>query len=237
MFKFILNPYYREPSQEASLKEKCIALGQSLCFYFLTFVIIVMVVATLDILIVQKLLQLSSISAEANKHSIDFKAKLGIYKFTFIAVFLAPIVEESIFRLPLILTKQSVSIAVAVLFYRFTDNHIFSFDYTNFIDWIRAIIALSIFFILQKYLSENLLSRLKGTNFKYMFFASAIIFGLIHINNFANSDYRLWIFYPFYVLPQISMGLFFGNMRMQYGFFWSYLMHAIINFMRILFSY
>jgi membrane protease YdiL (CAAX protease family) len=236
MFEFILNPYYRQPFQDASLKEKCLALVRSLSRYVSSFIIIIAVVAFVDILIVQKLLHLPSIAADARKNAIDFQTKLGIYKFAFVAVFLAPLVEESIFRLPLSLTKQSMSIAAAVSFYRFSDNHIFSFDYSNSIDWLRLMVAVSIFLILRKYLSENLLSRIRNTNFKYLFYASAIFFGLIHINNFCTSDYRHWIFYPFYVLPQISMGLFFGNLRMQYGFLWGCLMHALINLMPILFS-
>ena len=64
--------------------------------------------------------------------------------------------------------------------------------------------------------------------YKYIFYSSAIGFALVHIFNFELSLSVLLIT-PILVAPQFLMGLFIGYMRMKFGFFWGFFLHAIHN--------
>lgn len=239
MIQYILNPQYIEPATDAPLKEKIIALGKAYLLYVWSFVIITLILLVIDKVFLVKLLHLPSIAKEASNNSGGLHIKLGVFKEILIVGLLAPLVEELMFRMPLTLKKASVALAIAAIIYRFTDDNIVSFDYQNTRDWIRVLACVSIFSIIYKFLPQRFLDSLRNNHFKYIFYISALFFGLIHILNFATPDYRLWAFYPFYVMPQISMGLFMGTLRMKYGFFWGWSLHALNNllpiFIKILF--
>jgi membrane protease YdiL (CAAX protease family) len=64
--------------------------------------------------------------------------------------------------------------------------------------------------------------------FKYIFYASALLFGAIHMSNYDNGD-TLFLLFPLFTFPQIVMGLFLGYIRLKQGFIWSVLLHALHN--------
>jgi len=62
-----------------------------------------------------------------------------------------------------------------------------------------------------------------------IFFASAVIFGLVHITNYSlTPEVLLWT--PVLVLPQVVAGLFMGYLRVRFGFIWGFFLHALHNF-------
>ncbi len=68
-------------------------------------------------------------------------------------------------------------------------------------------------------------------NFRYfpwIFYASAIIFGAVHLSNFDLNEQLLWLS-PLLILPQISAGIFMGFIRVKLGLFWSILLHGAFN--------
>ncbi|WP_350288647.1 CPBP family intramembrane glutamic endopeptidase [uncultured Croceitalea sp.] len=65
--------------------------------------------------------------------------------------------------------------------------------------------------------------------FKYAFYMSVLLFGLIHIGNFQDIDGYYWLI-PILVAPQISAGVFLGFIRTKLGLVWSILLHAMHNF-------
>ncbi|GMN08780.1 hypothetical protein MTsPCn9_07640 [Croceitalea sp. MTPC9] len=68
----------------------------------------------------------------------------------------------------------------------------------------------------------------KSEYFKYAFYASVILFGLIHVGNFQDIEGFYWLI-PILVAPQISAGIFLGFIRTKLGLLWSILLHAVHN--------
>lgn len=60
------------------------------------------------------------------------------------------------------------------------------------------------------------------------FYLSAVIFGLVHIFNYADLSAVL-VFIPLLIAPQLILGLFLGYLRMKQGFVWSFYLHALHN--------
>ena len=68
-------------------------------------------------------------------------------------------------------------------------------------------ISIFIFLVFMISTKQEKLNLLNREHFKLIFYFIAISFGLIHIINFHNINYYLIFFYPFYLLPQIFMGI------------------------------
>jgi len=64
-----------------------------------------------------------------------------------------------------------------------------------------------------------------------MFYFSAMIFGLSHLFNYSDIYWWMFIASPLITLPYIVMGFFLGYIRMNYGFIYSILFHATVNFL------
>lgn len=64
--------------------------------------------------------------------------------------------------------------------------------------------------------------------YKYVFYLSAILFGLVHITNFETNTTIIYLI-PILILPQLVIGLFVGYLRVRYNFMLGYLMHALHN--------
>ena len=81
----------------------------------------------------------------------------------------------------------------------------------------------------KKEASEAAIRRGWDRNYRSIFYVAAIIFGLIHISNYEMTNEVLLVA-PLLVLPQIVVGLLLGFLRVRYGFFWGFLLHALHNF-------
>ena len=71
--------------------------------------------------------------------------------------------------------------------------------------------------------------------FKFFFYLSAVLFALIHLTNFSNTNVLFYILAPLIVLPQFIGGLTLGYIRLKLGFFWGVLLHGLYNL--ILFTF
>jgi len=68
----------------------------------------------------------------------------------------------------------------------------------------------------------------KSRYFKYIFYASILIFGFYHITNFEITTTTL-LFSPLLVSPQLSVGTFLGFIRVRFGIVWAIALHAAYN--------
>jgi Type II CAAX prenyl endopeptidase Rce1-like len=227
MLQYILNPQYIEPAIDAPLKEKIIALGKSYLFYLLSALFAGIIMSSVDGFVV-KVLHLPSILNELMKKQTDLIAPMGKAAL-FVIVMLVPYIEELIFRLPLNLKRGSMNFTIIFLSFILIGGGIEKLNLGQWGSGLAFLLLITIMIIAFKYLTEEFWNSFKTTRFKYVFYTSAIIFGLVHIGNFASSDYRLWVFYPFFVLTQLSLGLFAGSLRMQYGLIWGVFLHALVN--------
>ncbi len=64
--------------------------------------------------------------------------------------------------------------------------------------------------------------------FKYAFYTSIILFGVVHIFNF-EGDNELYYIAPLLIAPQLMAGIFLGYIRIKLGLMWSILLHATFN--------
>ena len=138
---------------------------------------------------------------------------------------LAPIYEEIFFRSLLKFDKKNISIFTIVISL-LTMYNVYNNKYTNVL--VLSIILILVFGI---YLSSNIdkVSNFIKKHFKYFFYASSLIFGLIHITNFSGNINILIALSIILTLPQTISGLIFGYARMKYGLIYSIILHIINN--------
>jgi len=141
---------------------------------------------------------------------------------------LAPVYEELLFRLPLKVTFVNLLLFFTTLLYVLLHKHV---------DNIYLLLgSLLLFFIISYYTFRNrvkFVSNIKMFSKKYfaiIFYAQVFIFGFMHLFNF-NLNYSYFYLFPFFVIPQLIMGIFHGYIRVKYkyGIFYGILIHIIIN--------
>ena len=143
---------------------------------------------------------------------------------------LAPVIEECIFRWQL--GKPGLSIYFVMLslifsMFWFTEN-----DYVLFCGAVILLVVALVFHALMNRLSGRRASRAWRRYFIFLFYFTAIIFGLVHITNakgltFADPSFLL------YVSSQIFGGLSMGYIRLKYGLPYSMLFHTCFNLIAI----
>lgn len=119
-----------------------------------------------------------------------------------LAVILIPFIEEVIFR----------------LYLRFRQNYLIRF----------LILLSSITGKEWKIKTEYSLRRVWNTNYRFIFYFSAILFGLIHLSNYELSGTSIYLI-PVLILPQVIAGLFIGYLRVRYNFLLGFLIHVLHN--------
>jgi len=148
------------------------------------------------------------------------------YDFTIIlmGVFLAPIYEEICCRLWLVASKRNYLIVIACL------------SSISFVELFRGKYLISIIFITISILlvSINFIDKQKIKTlylryFRFLFWFSALLFGLLHATNFRGCTFTIIALSPLLCLPQIIMGFILGYIRMSYGFWYGVLLHFLIN--------
>lgn len=129
------------------------------------------------------------------------------------AVILAPIIEETIFRHHLILTKPSIAWGIILSILVISE---YWYLVAGFI-----VYMLYLFFRVKR---ENL------PKLKYVIFISSFFFAIVHLGNFSEFDFVsnfYWI--PFLVIPQFFIGLILSYLRIHYGLMIAMLFHGAYN--------
>jgi membrane protease YdiL (CAAX protease family) len=70
------------------------------------------------------------------------------------------------------------------------------------------------------------------TFYKYFVYLSALLFGLTHFDNYTTSSNAVY-FILFLIAPQIWGGLVMSYVRINYGFWYSFLLHCCVNFIGV----
>ena len=146
-------------------------------------------------------------------HKLLDLLKKNKWLFAFLGVFLAPLIEEPIFRLHLDLKKSSLwwSLGLSILVISEL--------------WYPAA-------LLMIYLILLLIMVYRGVqpNRKYVIFISAALFGLVHMINYTGFDfgkYYYWV--PFLVAIQFFLGLILSYIRLKHGIKWAIIFHGTYN--------
>jgi membrane protease YdiL (CAAX protease family) len=80
------------------------------------------------------------------------------------------------------------------------------------------------------FLTKNKAKTFWDTYFRTFFYLSAILFALMHLTNFGNTNTLYYILAPLIILPQFIGGITLGYTRLKLGFFWGVLQHGLYNF-------
>lgn len=152
----------------------------------------------------------------------------------FYILLLGPLIEESVFRLPLDFKKMHLLISTSIICFFFVGEKYKFFSLYSFQTWIKIIAILSVFIIFRR-INREKIETYKEKYQGFCFYVIALSFGLLHITNFYNILPENVKFFSFlFVLPQIFLGIFIGFVRLKNGFLWGLLMHSIFNLPTIL---
>ena len=142
-----------------------------------------------------------------------------------LVILLAPVYEEIIFRSWLKLKKVNV-ILILVTLTAFIAKALYDAKFTS-VGILFAII--SVFSVLLLTLGRKRMENFIAANFKYFFYASVLIFGLVHATNFTGNPWVILAFAPLLGSPQLILGYILGYIRMQNGLVYSMLFHMSVN--------
>jgi hypothetical protein len=145
---------------------------------------------------------------------------------------IGPILEETVFRLPLSFKRLHIAIGLGVAVLLFTSPLPFVKTFSLQVGVVNALlirIAFSaiICFIVFKLIPNNF--TIPPGYKKTIIIVSICLFGLMHIANYAPLQWQLIWIYPVYVLPQLGMGLALSYVRFKNGFIWGSALHCLIN--------
>jgi membrane protease YdiL (CAAX protease family) len=167
---------------------------------FSLFIIEVLVMG-IFIILISGLETLGLVNSEDHKFN-DLIMTWPIWSVLLFTVVIGPFFEELIFR----------------SYLRYKKNYLFNF--------INSLVSLTGFRNEQKL--DTFLRSFWKKRYKFIFYFSAVLFGVVHICNFKFS-YTILLLSPILVAPQIVLGLFIGFLRVRYGFILGFLLHVIHN--------
>jgi hypothetical protein len=146
-------------------------------------------------------------------HKLEQLLKDHKWLVAILAIFLAPILEEPIFRLHLDLKKSSIwwGIGLSVLM-------------LGEVWWPVAFFWVYLFFMLYRVSTGN------APSLKCVLWISSALFALVHMGNFTDFDYgRYFYWVPFMVGAQFMAGLVLSYIRLNHGMKWSMIFHGVYN--------
>ena len=151
-----------------------------------------------------------------------------------IAVIVVPIIEESIFRLPIIFKPIYLAISFSLLTFGIVSQLGYDLGLLEYKTALVKRLGISVFVaLIIFYLSNRNHDRLQlfwKNNIKYIYFSSAIIFGFVHIGNIGWTWEHV-AYFPIVFFPQLLSGFVFGFIRLRFGFLYAIIIHALNNFL------
>jgi uncharacterized protein len=210
ILKFITNPYIPE-RKRLTIKDSLKLIG----FQLLAYIILGLIIHFM--------------SKKLGVTHIDFSKKPNM--FILYGVFLAPVIEEFVFRSWFKWSRRN-SVILASLFMLLLFLSFFRTK-TLFYVVIMLIWGTILFFVTK---SKNItINQLISTKISYFYWGSSIVFGLIHASNCTGNIWYLIGLSFIWGSPQIVGGLILGFIRLKYGLRYSISFH-ILNNSLLLFS-
>lgn len=216
-YRFLRHPFYsvNVPSQAHPLRD-------ILRLYALALVL-VLPLAIMVGLLAEKL---------SNSHAISEMADQPLLIFT-MAVVIAPLLEEVLFRLPLRYTPANLTFPLFLWLLIILGT----LASAKVVSAITMLPLLCLTFLgcvfLRVWLKEKMPAKPIHKHYEkwigWFFYGSTIIFGLIHIPNYQLINDSALLLAPLLVTPQLLLGIFFAFVRLRYGFWWGVFTHAFHN--------
>jgi membrane protease YdiL (CAAX protease family) len=146
-------------------------------------------------------------------HKLEVLLKENKWLVAVLAIFLAPLLEETVYRLHLDFKKASIwwSLGLSLLMIGKV--------------WIPvALLWVYLLFLMYKVNSGE------TPNLKYCIYISSGLFALVHLTNFTDFDYGKYFYWvPFLVGAQFVIGLVLSYIRLNHGIKWAMIFHGVYN--------
>lgn len=148
--------------------------------------------------------------------------KLANYFFKIVLFY--PVIEELGFRLLLRVKRQflsislSIQIVIVIAFFDLIKLDIFGFLF----------LASTLYLVLILTVNDWILEKIR-LNYKLYFYCTLILFALLHSYNYHIYNKLGYLLIIFYLLPPLVFGLYFGYVRLKYGFIYAVLLHIAYN--------
>jgi membrane protease YdiL (CAAX protease family) len=194
---------------------------------YLLFILFIGLINSLNITILKTLVDIPIDNTQAipdflKNHLIIYFLLFGLY---------SPIMEEVVFRLPLLFSPTNIALSLATLS---------ALLLHKFISGIMPIIIFLVLFLLLlkiTHLYQKQLTVYWQRYFPYIFYFLSLSFGLVHTSNFSYTETLQFFIAPILVFPQISFGLILSYTRIYYrnGFLIGILIHSLLNSVSVLF--
>lgn len=139
-------------------------------------------------------------------------------------LFIAPIIEEFIFRKPIKHSKVNTIILLIVFFY----SLLMSINKPNLNLYFLGAYSIILLLFHNLYKTKKVLLPLIFTS---------IVFGCFHINNVQIDGSNQWYLYLYKIFPLIVLGFGLGLIRLKLNTFWSIIGHFIFNLIPFVFKY
>ncbi|MBE9468798.1 MAG: CPBP family intramembrane metalloprotease [Bacteroidetes bacterium] len=225
--KFLINPN----SQRIKLKsENALYIKKILITICIT---IVSVITGLFLFVLSNLIltKLNIVPPDVVNHGKVLAIEtFSIYQIFFLSAILAPIIEEIIFRLPLIFNNLYLALSISSFYLLLkllakVDFYMGNYDFEYIIT--HTVIGVSLFIVTLLILKikwvKNTLLNIYKNKFGLLFYSIAVVFGIIHY----PGELSLYMFSL--TIPQTIAGIFNGYVRLKFGFQYAVLMHLITN--------
>ncbi|MBB3188737.1 hypothetical protein [Microbacter margulisiae] len=225
LLQFLKAPYADPHPLEISLLRK-IGLLLKLALTYLVLTIFLLIICAISYAIIHSLGIHFHIHGKNEVNPDNVYAALGKYTLLITGVF-GPLIEESIFRLPLSFRKRDVSISffviMGIMIWHFSKTH----------HWVIAALALMIsclfyFLVLGR---KNIVVTMKITTRtgNYLVYISMVTFALFHLTNFSHFDFHDILFYLIFITPVFIGTVLITFCRMKLGFFYGIFFHSMVN--------
>ena len=155
----------------------------------------------------------------------DYFNIYGQYAYLFILL-IGPLLEEILFRLPLLLQKRMIIISSGVpLFY------LLALLFWNISRYrLLGILLLLFYFLFALNVSQSNLDHLRKKHYKKVIWGNVFIYTLLHLVNYDCFNYVNLLF----LLPIFSAAILMTYLRCKLGFKYNVVFHIIFNFIAVI---
>ncbi|HWZ04106.1 MAG TPA: CPBP family glutamic-type intramembrane protease [Mucilaginibacter sp.] len=214
-----------------SFKEKLALVFKTYAFIFIVILFTAPVIILADY-IATHVFHYGSIRNQNNTTFQHLIKKIGYLTAIVYICLIGPVLEETIFRLPLSFKRAHIalSVSVAILLFSSAIPFIKHLHQSIGLGWalsarvgFSALVFWLIFIILPKQINFSSAAK------KRLIIISICLFGLMHVSNYSPLHWAIIWIYPIYVLPQLCMGWALSYIRFKNGFIWGIALHCLIN--------
>lgn len=161
----------------------------------------------------------------------DLIKELSPLTFALLVIILIPSIEEVIFRLHLKYREWVVNILLTLslsgIIYFLLD---ITGQHAQYMIVLAVIILLFAIYLIRM---PDALNDFWKSKFPIVFYATTLIFALVHVLNYEFSQ-KLILIIPLLIAPQFIVGFLIGYLRIKLGFVWGLVLHASHNAVFIL---